>query len=151
MPKPNKRATSIIDICADAREKYQPDDGTTYCNLAVQYVTKNYAEYTGFINNGSPMLANQMIKHMDDAPEWAEVDPEAAKKLADDGRIVVAGKRRNPHGHVAVVLPMGPMCASKKWGGAWPTVSNVGLENRICGVNFAFSAKPKFYALIDES
>ena len=134
----------LTDLCREAREKYQPDS-QTYCNLAVRYVARGFAEYTGFRN----FLANRMIKWMEDQPEWATVEPEVAKKCADDGKLVVAGTRGDPHGHVAVVLPGRALVPSGKWGGQWPVVSNVGKQNWICGANYAFSKRPKFYVLID--
>jgi len=146
-PKLNPKAKSIMALCADAREKYTPDGETTYCNLAVQFVVKNFSEYTGFRNT----LANKMIQHMEESADWAEVEPNVAKLLADDGCIVIAGRRADPHGHVALCIGGRALVQSGKWGGKWPVVSNVGKRNWICGVNYAFSLPPKFYALIDDA
>lgn len=145
-PKLSERAKKITRLCKEAREKYMPEpDGTTYCNLAVNYIAKglSYDDLSG-------MLANKMIQFIETSADWAEVKPEDAKRLADDGNLVVAGRRNKPHGHVAVVYPGAALVPSGKWGGKWPAVNNVGKTNWICGSSYAFTYKPKYYVLIQD-
>ena len=145
--KLNDRAQRIIELCADTREKFTPDGETTYCNLAVREVCHSFAEYIGFGN----MLANNMVLKMENSAEWAKVDAEAAKRLADDGNLVIAARRGNPHGHCCIVVPGRAMVTSGKWGEKVPFVSNVGKSNWVCGANYAFQFKPSYYVLIEDA
>jgi hypothetical protein len=145
-PKLNPRAKIIRDLCKEARDRFTPEsDGTTYCNMGVNHVAMGL-DYGKFAKK----LANEMVQIMERNAEWAEISAECAKRLADDGRFVVAGRQDDPHGHVAVVLPNEKLIRSNKWNGLCPTVSNVGKENWICGANYAFSRMPKYYVWIED-
>lgn len=127
----------------EAVKRFQPEADATYCNVAVSYIAKQLG-YQGFV----ALLANQIVAKMKSSPDFAEVKAEAAQKLANDGKLVVAGIQDEPHGHVAVVAP-GKAITSPKWRGALaPLVYNCGKKNGLMGANYAFGAEPKYWALI---
>ncbi len=128
-----------------------PSDDKTYCNLAVNYVCQQLGYLT--LRAGRPrriMLANEMIKAFRDRPEWAEVWATAAQKCADDGKLVVAGRMGDPHGHVAVVYPGGGLVYSGNWQEKVPTIANVGSKNFIKGCSWGFRMPPKYWVLVDD-
>jgi predicted transcriptional regulator len=134
----------LVDACCEAYDNpaFQPKDGVTYCNQAVQYVAEKM-NYTRF----NSKLANQIVQLMEEAEEWREIPIKEAQINANQGRFVVAGLEENPHGHVVVVRP-GLMGTSGKWGIQVPKVLNVGKENFIAkGLNWAFREKPKVFVL----
>jgi hypothetical protein len=72
----------------------------TNCSGAVKYVARMM---------GYPLpdlQANQLIDHIKKAG-WEEVDERRAQNFADSNRLVIAGKKDVPNGHVVVVLPGG--------------------------------------------
>jgi hypothetical protein len=119
----------------------------TYCNVATDYICREVWKFKGFMN----MMANQIFDRMKNAPDFAEVTPDTAQTLANDGRMVIAGFKNEPHGHCAVVVP-GKALYSGKWMKNAPLIANVGKRNGIMGANFAFRTPPIFFAHIsDES
>jgi hypothetical protein len=122
------------------RPEYQPADGQTHCNQYVAEVCEAYG-YKGM--NG--LLANEMIALLSSSPNWSEVPMDKCQELANNGTLVVAGLRAEPHGHVVVICPGKPK-TSGRWGTV-PSCANVGKQIFIGkGVNWAFSDLPKFYA-----
>lgn len=126
----------------EAIERFQPKGETTYCNCAVQYIAEKMG-FTGF----DDMLANQMIWRMRNAPDFAVVSPEAAQQIANDGRLVIAGREDQPHGHVCVCAP-GTTLYSGKWRDKAPMVFNVGARNGLMGANYAFREMPDYWAWV---
>lgn len=119
----------------------------TYCNFGVNHVLKAF-NFKGFTS----LMANEMVKRMESSPDFAVVDGDAAQRLALDGQVVIAGRRADPHGHVATVYPKKEALPySGKWKKEVPWVGNVGKRNEVCGANFAFSEEPRYYALIRDS
>ncbi len=145
MPALNRRAKLIQELCRTAIEEFQPDDGLTYCNYAVNFIARElgYAELGG-------LLANLMIMHFQNSGDFANIDIDTAHRLADAGNLVVAAKRGNPHGHVATLYPGRKMILSRKWGKKVPFVANIGSRNGIMGCNYAFEFEPKFWVLIED-
>lgn len=129
----------------EPEKNYQGEITTTYCNKAVEYICHEVWGFKGFTG----MLANQMFDRMRGAPDFAVVDAEAAQKLANDARMVIAAQKGDEHGHVAVVVP-GKTLYSSNWRGMAPLVANVGRRNGIMGGNFAFHTEPTFFVLIDD-
>lgn len=80
---------------------YQPRNGLTYCNLAVQAWARSW-DYKPFDGK----LANQMSEIMQSSVLWVPVSPRAAMEAAFMCRMVVAHTQAQPHGHVAAVLPI---------------------------------------------
>jgi len=133
-------------VCRDVVEKWRPVGDTTYCNKAVNEVCEAF-DYYAFRG----LLANEMVTRMMRGPEWGEVPPRSAQKIANDGHVVIAGAHGEEHGHVAVVFPGRRCVKSGKWPEEpCPIVANVGRTNAIVGANYAFKDKPKYWALIDE-
>lgn len=89
-------------------------------------------------------MANQIIDLIATHDQWAECPIEKAQALANEGTLIVACLKADPHGHVNVVCP-GKEKTSGRWGQV-PTVANVGKTNFIgSGLNWAFSDLPKLY------
>lgn len=146
----------LIDAVCEAYdyalEHYRPipdnpatpeNERKTFCNLVVQRVCRNrgYTQFAG-------MLANDMIDFMGSSPDWLEVGHDTALTLVGAGELVIAGRKKVPHGHVVVCRP-GVASFSQKWGGVFvPKCMNVGAKVSISlGVNFAFEEAPKYFLL----
>lgn len=138
-----QRLASLVDAGHAAIKRFQPADGVTYCNFGTDFIARAMG-FTGF----AKMLANNIVDRMKNAPDFAVVDADSAQSLANDGRLVVAGLKDSPHGHCAVVAP-GSTLYSGKWREPCPMVFNVGVQNRLCGANYAFGSKPTYYAWIE--
>lgn len=120
--------------------EYIPKDGITYCNAYVNEVCESYG-YKGFLG----MLANDMIDLMSKDPAWTPVAMEKCQAMANEGVLLVAGVKQNPHGHVVVLCP-GKEKTSGRWGRV-PSCANVGIENFIGkGINWSFSTFPICFA-----
>ena len=132
----------LIAACEDAVKRFVPDGETTYCNAGTSFVAGQMG-YPGFI----ALLANQIVSKMRTSPEWAEVDAGTAQKLANDGRLSVAGIQDEPHGHVAAIYP-GAAVFSGKWKKLAPMVANCGRKNGLMGANYAFSREPQYWAWV---
>lgn len=135
----------LEEACEEAVRKFTSEGEVTYCNLAVDYVARCLG-YNGFI----ALSANQIVEKMRHSPDFSIVTPEVAQKLANDGRLVIAGAMDDPHGHVAACFP-GTALPSKKWNGELaPIVANIGTIDRqkIWGANFAFGKEPRYWAWI---
>lgn len=122
-------------------------DGTTFCNLSIQYVCTGFG-YDKF--NG--LNANDIISYMN-APEngWIQISDDVAQSHANTGVIVIAGrKKEGGHGHVSLIIPgliekAGSACKSV------PKCVNIGKEVFI-GKKLSFAFKypyeePTLYAL----
>lgn len=125
---------------AFSRPEYQPSNGITHCN---QFVTE-VSEGCGF-KGLSGLLANQIIDLISEHEQWSDCPIEKAQDLANEGTLILACLKADPHGHVNVICP-GKMKTSGRWGNV-PSVANVGKENFIGkGLSWAFSDMPKLYA-----
>lgn len=123
------------------RPEYRPENGVTHCNGYVNEV----CSYIGF-KAFEGLLANEMINLMETSDQWTETAMEKCQFLANQGTLVIAAFKEDPHGHVAVVCP-GKEKISGRWG-VVPSIANVGKEVFIGkGLSWAFSSMPKFYAL----
>ena len=135
----------LKESCEEAIKQFYPKDETTYANLAVDYVAR-CCGYNGFIG----LTVNLIIDKAKKSADFCRVEPDVAQKLANDGRLVIAGIQDDVNGHIAICYP-GAAVPSKKWGGRLaPVVANVGALDRqkIWGANFAFGQEPKYYAWI---
>lgn len=113
----------------------------TYCNFSVQHVCEALG-YTGFSN----MMANQMIDKMALGDDWSPITAVDACQMVNDGYLVIAGLKDNPHGHVVVCRPGAPAFSSK-WNGSFvPKCMNVGADVTIgLGTNWAFPNEPQYF------
>lgn len=122
------------------RPEYQPGGGLTHCNAYVNEVCQTMG-YNGF----DGMLANDMIDLMAGDPAWTEMVIEKCQDFANEGTLIVAGLKSDPHGHVNIICPGKPK-ESGRWGSV-PSCANVGKDIFIGkGINWAFSDKPKCWA-----
>lgn len=122
------------------RPEYQPGGGLTHCNAYVDDVSLALG-WKGFAG----LLANDIIDLLEKSDQWSEVQMEQCQFLANQGSLVIAGLRDDPHGHVNIICP-----GNEKTSGRWkkvPSCANVGKDIFIGkGINWAFSDLPKFYA-----
>jgi hypothetical protein len=121
----------------------------TFCNFAVDLVLARMGYEKMRNPDGSPMMANQMVDFMTRSADWEEVLMEHAQTFANDGRVVVAGREEEGHGHVVVVRP-GVAEYSGKYAAKAPRVSHVGLNSHIGrSAAWAFDGvfPPKFWLL----
>lgn len=150
---PETNLEKLTRLGQEAILLYPPKDDTTFCNMGVNYVCQGFG-FKGF----KGLTANLIVDRMTNAPEFAEVSAEAAQRLANDGKVVIAGIRgevENPggsiplygHGHVSVCSP-GKAMYSGKWRESAPQVFNVGKKNGVMSANYAFRGKPRYYALV---
>lgn len=142
-----KKARRVRELGIEAIKRFEPNDGMTFCNLAVNFICREAIGYEEF----SGLLANQMIDKMMTDADFSPVEAEVAKRLSDMGHIVIAGVKREPHGHVAVVCPGKRLIYSGKWQKKVPSVINVGTRNAILGANYAFKDEPRFWVYLDSS
>lgn len=120
--------------------EYAPKEGVTHCNQYVDEVCQTYGfkELTGKLANG---ICDSLAYH----PQWSEVSMDKCQDLANEGTLIVAGIKAEPHGHVNVICP-GRAKTSGRWGSV-PSCANVGKDIFIGkGINWAFSDMPKFWA-----
>lgn len=130
----------------------------TFCNFSVDHVLMrmNYEKMRS--QDGKPMMANQMIDYMTRSADWSEIPMSEAQGLANDGRVVVAGRAEAEHGHVVVVRPGVPVLSGKYGNAKTPKVSHVGKGSYIGRtVAWAFNdpkpwpaVPPKFWLLKEE-
>jgi len=110
------------------------------CNTYVNEVCQifGYKEFEG-------LLANQMIDLMVSSPAWSLTGIDKAQFLANQGSLVIAGLKAEPHGHVCVCVP-GKEKTSGRWG-VVPSVASVGKEVFIGkSLSWAFADMPRFWA-----
>ena len=100
---------ALCEVYDDTRFRMKIIGGgkVTYCNQVVQYVARRMG-YDGFAGR----MANGMIDFMSLGGEWVATDFEKAQIHANLGRLVVAGLKNEPHGHVVVVRPGKPILAN---------------------------------------
>lgn len=136
-----KDALRLLDIIhlAYSRPEYAPHDGVTYCNRFVSEIVSSMG-FKGL----EGLLANDMIDLISKHDQWTEVAMEKAQDLCNDGSLIVAGLKDQPHGHVSVCCP-GKIKNSGRWG-LVPSVASVGAKNFIgSGLNWAYSNPPTLW------
>lgn len=136
----------LIHACHLARENpnFQPRDGKTFCNFAVEFVSRKFG-YDGFTG----LRANDIMDKLRSDVEWLQIDEKEAQHKANKGQLVIAGWR-NPAGHpghVAIVVP-GRFAKSAKWNSETvPRVLNIGKDVFIGkGANWAFDDRPLYFS-----
>lgn len=125
---------------AYSRPEYTPKEGKTYCNKFVSEVCTSigFKDFDG-------MLANQIFDEIAKNVKWSEeTNLERCQDLANNGTLIVAAIKNEPHGHVVVICP-GKIKESGRWGKV-PSCASVGKINTIGkGINWAFSSSPRLY------
>lgn len=147
--KPMKNLAVLVDAICEAYDKawinnkaFAPKDGSTYCNLAVQYVAAKFS-YVRFQGK----LANEIVDILNNDKRWHKVSSNEAAERAAEGRLVIAARKDQPHGHVCIVRP-GTLEMSGRWKENAPKVMNIGKDCFISkGANFAFREKPEYFSL----
>ncbi len=131
-------ACSVYDIYTAS--EYDNTKGTTYCNLAANEIADRYG-----IHDFQDKMADEIIDFIVSSDEWSEVPMDKAQDLANQGTLIFATLKEEPHGHICLVRP-GVSKTSGHWGMV-PCVMNIGKNNFISkGLNWAFSECPKLYA-----
>lgn len=145
-----RTANEVRRACAAvlAQEKYEAlADGTTFCNFAVHEILTRLrlpAFCLPAPNSIVPMLANDLTEKLE--THCRELNFEEAHRLALEGAVIVAAMKMPEHGHVAVVYPVAYMAASAKWSRSdIPIVANVGKDNGVMPLNWAFGARPRLW------
>ena len=101
-PTPTDGATkakveALKKACDEAFD-YPP--AKTSCSHAVWYVVQK------LINPKEPLrVANEWIDYMSTSKQWREVTLEEGWQLANQGKVVVGGKKESGHGHVILIYP----------------------------------------------
>jgi hypothetical protein len=118
-------------------------DGTTFCNMALYAVCKEL---------GLPLPEGKTANELCDwlVTNRPRVSSAEAHALAWRGEAVVATYRATgpgEHGHVALVYPFPTMVMSGKWGTTVPICANIGKDNGVMGVNYAFAVLPEYFLL----
>ncbi|MFN0121600.1 MAG: hypothetical protein ACKV2V_13990, partial [Blastocatellia bacterium] len=97
----SSNASNLKQWCEEAHA-HHPNS----CSHAVRYVIKKAG--LKIPENFDNMPANALLDYF--AEYWTDItgDPVKAQRLADEGKIVVAGKKESGHsGHVVIVYPGG--------------------------------------------
>lgn len=131
---------------------FAPAEGVTFCNLATFRLLQNLG-FPHFWNEKKerPMVANECVDFCEGNPDKFSkfYNPAKAHALANLGHLVLAAIKDMPHGHIAPIYPVMESVTSGKWPGQKiPKVSNVGEENKVMGLNYAFRDMPNFYLVI---
>lgn len=132
------------DVTLRPEKDAQGNIEKTFCNIAVQRVLNAYAYHSM-----DGLMADDMCKFMDSAPEWISVNSGIAQLSANQGQVGIAAHPYVGHGHVAMIAP-GKEAYSGHWGVLCPIVANVGKNVGYMGANMAFpitETPPKYYLL----
>jgi hypothetical protein len=142
----------LIQAQDDARnnpEFQRGPDGTTHCNQATLDVAEAVGAPTGPLvdSDGNALLANQQARNLANSSEYAEVTPDRAQQVANDGGLVIAAyDNPNGHGHVATVRPES-VPGDDPLGRSGPLLNDIGANDRIDRQSAAFrrSAVVRYY------
>ena len=148
-----RTASDIRSACAAvlSNASFNPKpDGTTWCNFAVHHILNRFS-YGSLVwdeKRERPMLANYMADKLEST--CRELTFNEAFQKANSGALVVAALKMPGHGHVAVLYPFPGRYTSGKWGRAdIPCVANVGKDNGVMPLNWAFGTKPRLWLVAD--
>jgi hypothetical protein len=94
-------------------------EATNSCSHAVWHVLK------AMLDPKEPYRqANELVDWMNKSPAWGLVDLEKGFALANEGKVVVGGKKETGHGHVIVIYP-----GDKKLNGGYVYYYKAGNKN----------------------
>jgi hypothetical protein len=119
-----------------------------YCNQGVNYA---FEELTGNTELAGKN-ANDMVAQVEQSNNFTEINQNEVQLEANDGEIIIAGKKETTKsGHVALAVP-GEEESSKNWGGSAPMGMDTGKDKRWSqnGMNHSWSSNNgvKFYKYI---
>lgn len=150
----NARLIEVMEASmndASVAPKQTKDGIITYCNIHCFRVAKDLG-FPYFWNDKQvrPMTANEQYNYMEGNPHlFSKIyDPIKATEMAHNGFLVYAALSDMPHGHICPISPSGEIVVSGKFNTAVPTCYNVGKENKLCGINYAFREMPNFYICV---
>lgn len=116
----------------------------THCNEAVYRIAGMVLKREFFWKPpGRIMLANEICDWL--AKNAEKQDTDVAFERAKVGKLVLAAQKGIPHGHVCALYPSPHKVFSGHWSKGVPICANVGKDNGIKGVNFAFSEEPGYF------
>ena len=93
-----KAKVDALQKACDEAFDYPPAEKS--CSHAVWYVVRK------LINQQEPLrTANDWIDYMTKSKDWHEVTADDGWKLANQGIVVVGGKKDSPNGHVILIYP----------------------------------------------
>ncbi len=146
----------------DAYKPYLNRDGTlrtSYCNQATCAIVKSQngpMDALKYRDSGNTAVANDAARQLSKSPDWREVSPQDAQRLANQG-IVVIGVQPNTglkdngmpnHGHMVTVRPEIVPGLAESYGTA-PVVNSIGKRREVVPAQQAFDPKlppPRYYA-----
>lgn len=130
-------------------DKLLPKNNTTYCNVGLYYILKQLGFANDpnfiFIPTKAPHTANNIYLNL--KKNFKNVSIQECIKNILTGNIYVSAKMGKEHGHVAIIYPSKTVVYSNKWGINVPLVANIGYENGIMGLNYAFEDMPDIFYL----
>lgn len=126
---------------------------------SVEWVQENYGETSAQCNRGvnhafeeltgseelSGVNANDMVDILDESENFETVELEEVQELANDGEIVIAGKKEEDvSGHVALAVP-GEEVSSGSWGQKVPVMMDTGKNHRWSkkGIQYSWRSSAK--------
>jgi len=147
-----KRACDLI--VSDPHLKSELDEKgnitKTFCNVGVRLI----CEALGLSLWPPNMLANDMHDLMVENPSWVKCEGFEASLHAKSGKIAIASRKGDGHGHVCVVYP-GDLVESPSLAKLVPLVANVGAKvNGVVAVSKAFAVKdgePSYFKYVGPS
>jgi hypothetical protein len=132
-------AAALTQAAENAVASVKMDYGCTssQCNRGVSKAFEEVTESKEL--NGK--TANQIVDYMESSNDFEPVEVDEVQNLADDGTVVIAGKKEDKNGHVALAVP-GEKVNSTSWGGDVPVVMDTGYKKRTSkqGINYSWSA-----------
>ena len=138
----------LLEFCYNVfnNESFFPQKNKTFCNQAVATVSRMFG-FAGL--TASP--ANNQIKILETSHLWIKTTPEQAQAEANIGKLVLAAKSGNPHGHIVVLLP-GITSYSDKWKEQAPRCMDIGRAHTFgLRTNWAFKEKPVYWVYLDQN
>jgi hypothetical protein len=96
-PEKTQKVNALKETCDKAYD-YGPAQES--CSHAAWYVIQQ------LVNKLEPYRkANELIDYMSGPNDWHEVGIEEGWKLANEGKVVIGGRKDSPNGHVIVIYP----------------------------------------------
>jgi len=121
----------------------------TYCNIGSAFILSCFGSDILWRDNEHAFLANKQIEIIKSSDSFVKVSMNDASALAQENKLVFACQsKKGGHGHICALYPK-PSEMSGHWGGYVPIVANVGKENFVKKLSYAwksvFKNDVKFY------
>jgi hypothetical protein len=121
-------ASAVTEAAENAVDWVEDNYGSTtaQCNRGVNHA---FQELTGS-DELAGVNANDMIDVIEESDNFEEIELDEVSEAANDGQIVIAGKKEDgSSGHVALAVP-GDEVNSSSWGGNVPVMMDTGANKR---------------------